>query len=135
MPVTNTLANPFPMPDATPSLLPCPFCGGAASLDDSVGGAFISCDLCEAQGPFIQCEQVDYPESMFMTVFVAPNRDTIEPPLKVVGDCNDEYYELREQATQKAEAAAAAAWNQRSPWQPIETAPADAVEILVLEGR
>jgi Lar family restriction alleviation protein len=30
---------------------------------------------------------------------------------------------------------AAAAWNQRNPWQPIETAPADAVEILVLEGR
>jgi Lar family restriction alleviation protein len=28
-----------------------------------------------------------------------------------------------------------AAWNQRSPWQPIETAPVDAVEILVLDGR
>ena len=30
---------------------------------------------------------------------------------------------------------AIAAWNQRSPWQPIETAPVDAVEILVLDGR
>lgn len=30
---------------------------------------------------------------------------------------------------------AAAGWNQRSPWQPIETAPVDAVEILVLDGR
>lgn len=118
----------------TPTLLPCPFCGGTASLDDSVGGAFVSCDLCVAQGPFIQCEHVDYPESMFMTVSVATNGVTIEPPLRVVGDCNDEYYELREQATQKAEAEAAAAWNQRGAWQPIETAPRDGTEILAWNG-
>jgi Lar family restriction alleviation protein len=34
-----------------------------------------------------------------------------------------------------AETLAAAAWNQRNTWQPIETAPVDAVEILVLDGR
>ena len=106
-----------------PSLLPCPFCGGTASLDNSVGGAFVSCDLCEAQGPFIQFEDVDYPESMITTVSMTHNGDTIEPPFRVVGPCNDEYYELREQATQKAEAAAAAAWNQRSAWQPLPSPP------------
>ena len=82
----------------TPTLLPCPFCGGTASLDDSVGGAFVSCDLCEAQGPFVKYE--GFPD----------------PPT------HDEFLQLVFQAKQKAEVTAAAAWNQRSAWQPIETA-------------
>ena len=86
----------------TPSLLPCPFCGGRACLDDSVGGAFVSCELCEAQGPFVEWERVDCPESML----------------------------LKKQAIQKAQAAAAAAWNQRSAWQPIETAPRDGRDFI-----
>ena len=76
-----------------PSLLPCPFCGGTASLDDSVGGAFVSCDLCEAQGPFVKYE--GFPD----------------PPT------HDEFLQLVFQAKQKAEVTAAAAWNQRSAWQ------------------
>ena len=91
----------------TPALLPCPFCGGTACLDDSVGGAFVSCELCEAQGPFVEWERVDYPESML----------------------------LKKQAIQKAQAAAAAAWNQRSAWQPIETAPADGTQFLAWDGK
>ena len=90
----------------TPSLLPCPFCGGTASLDDSVGGAFVSCDLCEAQGPFVKYE--GFPD----------------PPT------HDEFLQLVFQAKQKAEVTAAAAWNQRSAWQPIETAP-KGEEVLV----
>ena len=39
----------------TPALLPCLFCGGTASLDDSVGGLFVECDACEARGPFVCC--------------------------------------------------------------------------------
>ena len=50
------------MPDATtPNLLPCPFCGSTrVSIDDSVGGAFISCDLCEARGPFAEYRDDQY---------------------------------------------------------------------------
>ena len=89
-----------------PSLLPCPFCGGTASLDDSVGGAFVSCDLCEAQGPFVKYE--GFPD----------------PPT------HDEFLQLVFQAKQKAEVTAAAAWNQRSAWQPIETAPRDGRDFI-----
>lgn len=85
----------------TPALVPCPFCGGTASFDSSVGGVFVECDFCEARGPYIQVEEVGYPESMFTTVPI-----------------------------QKAKATAAAAWNQRSAWQSIETAPIDGTEIL-----
>ena len=99
----------------TPTLLPCPFCGGTASLRDStLSGIFVECDACDARGPCIEVERVGYPESMFTTVSIAPNGDTIEPPLRVVGRCNEEYYKFKKQATQKAEAAAAAAWNQRN---------------------
>ena len=78
----------------TPSLLTCPFCGGTASLDGSVGGFFVECDACEARGPFVECE-----------------------------DFSD--YQIG-----KAEQAAAAAWNQRSAWQPIETAPRDGRDFI-----
>jgi Lar family restriction alleviation protein len=78
----------------TPALLPCPFCGGTASLDCSVGGFFVECDACEARGPFVEYE--DFPDDQ-------------------IG---------------KAEQAAAAAWNQRSAWQPIETAPRDGRDFI-----
>jgi hypothetical protein len=106
-----------------------------------VNGIYVECDSCEARGPCIEVERVGYPESMFTTVSVAPNGDTIDTPLRVVGRCNDEYYKFKRQATQKAEAAAIAAWNQRSTWQPIETAPRGGkgsievpTEILVWDG-
>jgi len=114
------------MPDTTPNLLPCPFCGSTrVCIDDSVGGAFISCDLCEAQGPFVQYQQVNYPASMLRSISVTPNGDAINPPVTVVGQSNEGYKELREKATREAQSAAIAAWNQRSTWQPIETAPRD----------
>jgi hypothetical protein len=118
-----------------PALLPCPFCGSTrVSIDDLVGGVFVSCDLCEARGPFVDYTQVNYPASMFRSVSVAPNGDTIDPPVAVVGQSNDEYKELREKATREAQAAAIAAWNQRSAWQPIETAPRDGTKILAWDG-
>jgi hypothetical protein len=124
------------MTDITPVLAPCPFCGSTrARIDDSVAGAFVSCDLCEAQGPFVEYQQVNYSASMFRSVSVASNGDTIDPPVTVVGQSNDEYKELREKATREAQSTAIVAWNQRSPWQPIKMAPVDAVEILVLDGR
>ena len=108
----------------TPNLLPCPFCGSTrVSVDDSVGGVFVSCDLCEARGPFVDYTQVNYPASMFRSVSVAPNGDTIDPPLTVVGRSNDEYRELRQKARQEAEAAATTAWNQRNTWQPLPSPP------------
>ena len=117
----------------TPNLLPCPFCGSTrVSVDDSVGGVFVSCDLCEARGPFVDYTQVNYPASMFRSVSVAPNGDTIDPPLTVVGRSNDEYRELRQKARQEAEAAATTAWNQRNTWQPIETAPRDGTLVLTI---
>ena len=60
---------------------------------------------------------------MFTTISTTPNGDTVEPPLRVVGGFNDEYWKLKRQATQKAEEAAAAAWNQRSAWQPLPSPP------------
>ena len=71
-----------------PALLPCPFCGGTASLDWSVGGFFVECDACEARGPFVECE-----------------------------DFSDYQIGKAEQA------AATAAWNQRSAWQPLPSPP------------
>ena len=120
----------------TPALLPCPFCGGTALLRDSSGSGifFVECDSCDARGPCVEVERVAYPESMFTTISTTPNGDTVEPPLRVVGGFNDEYWKLKRQATQKAEAAAAAAWNQRSAWQPIETAPRDGTEVFVWDG-
>jgi len=104
------------MPDTTtPNLLSCPFCGSTrVSIDDSVGGVFVSCDLCEARGPFVDYRQVNYPARMLRSVSVAPNGDTTNPPVSVVGHSNEEYKELREKATREAEAAAIAAWNQRN---------------------
>ena len=49
----------------TPALLPCPFCGGTASLDCSVGGLFVECDACEARGPFVDYE--DFPDQQKAT--------------------------------------------------------------------
>jgi len=51
---------------------------------------------------------------MLRSVSVAPNGDTTNPPVSVVGHSNEEYKELREKATREAEAAAIAAWNQRN---------------------
>lgn len=115
--MTNPTPTPLtPMIDtATPSLLPCPFCGSTrVSIDDTVDGAFVSCDLCEAQGPFVEYQQVNYPANMYRLVSVAPNGDTINPPVTVVGHSNEEYKELREKARREAQAAAIAAWNQRN---------------------
>jgi len=124
------------MPDTTPNLPPCPFCGSTrVSIDDSVGGVFVSCDLCEAQGPFVEYQQVNYPASMLRSISVAPNGDAINPPVTVVGQSNEEYKELREKATREAQAAAIAAWNQRSAWQPIETAPRDGRKVLAWDGN
>jgi len=83
-----------------PTLLPCPFCGGA---DDDLscdvkeyGRAYAICGRCDIKGPVIQSEGIG----------------------------------LEQEAIEQA----AAAWNQRSAWQPIETAPRDESEVLVWDG-
>lgn len=104
----------------TTSLQPCPFCGSPkASLDGSVGGAFVSCDLCEARGPFIEYEQVNYPQSVLRTT---------DPPVKVVGQGNDEYLELQNKAMRAAKVAAVAAWNRRGASQSLPSQTATATE-------
>jgi Lar family restriction alleviation protein len=82
------------MTDATPNLLPCPFCGGTelsirTDLQSSI--AYVVCSNCDAQGP---------PAS------------------------------FAEMLWEKEEAAAG--WNQRSPWYPIETAPVDGTLVLTI---
>jgi Lar family restriction alleviation protein len=72
------------MPDTTPNLLPCPFCGSTGvGIDSSVGGAFVSCDSCEARGPFVEYR-------------------------------DDQYGRLQDKAVQDAKARAIATWNQRN---------------------
>lgn len=93
-------------------LNPCPFCGSTrVGIDDSVGGAFVSCDLCEARGPFVEYQQVNHPTSMLRPISSIPNGDIINPPVYVVGKSNEEYKELQKRARQEAQAAAIVAWN------------------------
>jgi len=102
MPVTNTLANPPPMPDATTNLLPCPFCGSADTDDvlycavDEYHRAYVTCSNCFAEGPVVSDEEIGSAAAI-------------------------------EQA--------AAAWNQRNTWRPIETAPRDGTWVLLAGGE
>jgi Lar family restriction alleviation protein len=85
------------MPDSTPSLLPCPFCGSADTDDvlycavDEYHRAYVTCSNCFAEGPVVHDKEIGSDEAI-------------------------------EQA--------AAAWNQRSTWQPIETAPRDGTDFI-----
>jgi Lar family restriction alleviation protein len=46
------------MPDTTPNLLPCPFCGSAdVSFDGESYHSFVVCGNCEAKGPAFSCEE------------------------------------------------------------------------------
>jgi transcription elongation factor Elf1 len=81
---------------STPDLLPCPFCASTrVGLDDSVGGSFVSCDLCEARGPSVEYELIDHLEGI-----------------------------SREVSVRDASAAAVAAWNQRNiTFKPLPESP------------
>jgi len=89
------------MPDSTPSLLPCPFCGSADTDDvlycavDEYHRAYVTCSNCFAEGPVVHDKEIGSDEAI-------------------------------EQA--------AAAWNQRSTWQPIETEPRDGTKVLAWDG-
>jgi len=46
------------MPDTTPNLLPCPFCGSAdISFHGESYHSFVVCGNCEAEGPAFSCEE------------------------------------------------------------------------------
>jgi hypothetical protein len=100
---------------STPDLLPCPFCASTrVGLDDSVGGSFVSCDLCEARGPSVEYELIDHLEGISRAVSVAPSGDAIDPSVKIACQSNGECMELRQRVMRDASAAAIAAWNQRN---------------------
>ena len=89
----------------TPALLPCPFCG--ATDDDNDLRRVIDG---EWENCWIECDKCG-----------AQGPHVAMQPAKNLAD-------------DEASAAAAAAWNQRSAWQPIETAPRDGTEVFVWDG-
>ena len=88
----------------TPALLPCPFCGGN--------------DLSFRT----EMEGDDYRTVIECTDYV------------VCGNCGAKGPPVSSTEMLWEETAAAAAWNQRSAWQPIETAPRDGTKILAWDG-
>ena len=103
---------------ARSSLLPCPFCGATDDDNDlrrvigyEYENCWIECDKCGAQGPHV-------------TIKTLPRGVSTEDFIKAKNLVDDE-----------ASAAAAAAWNQRGAWQPIETAPRDGTKILAWDGQ
>ena len=102
----------------TPALLPCPFCGAADDdndlrriIDCEWENAWVECDKCGAQGPNV-------------TIKLLPR-----------GLSTEDFIKAKNLADAEASAAAAAAWNQRSAWQPIETAPRDGTRLLTWDGE
>jgi Lar family restriction alleviation protein len=100
-----------------PTLLPCPFCGSADDndlrrvIDGEWENAWIECDRCGAQGPYAAMQQL---------------------PIDNISD--EDFIKAKRLVDAEASAAAIAAWNQRSAWQPIETAPRDGAWILAWDG-
>ena len=93
----------------TPTLLPCPFCGATdddnylwRAVDGEWENAWIECINCGAQGPNVAMQG-----------------------LPIDNISNEDFINAKNLADDEASAAAASAWNQRSAWQPIETAPRD----------
>jgi Lar family restriction alleviation protein len=107
------------MLDATPNLLPCPFCGSADDdndlrrvIDGEWENAWIECDRCGAQGPHVAMQQL---------------------PIDNISD--EDFIKAKRLVDAEASAAAIAAWNQRNTWQPIETAPRDGTWVLLAGGE
>jgi Lar family restriction alleviation protein len=101
----------------TPTLLPCPFCGATDDDNDlrrvigyEYQNVWIECDKCGAQGPHV-------------TIKTLPR-----------GVSTEDFIKAKRLVEAEASAAAAAAWNQRSAWQPIETAPRDGTTVLLWNG-
>lgn len=46
--MTSPVSTPLPQSEATPGLLPCPFCGSALLEDRAV---WVACTSCDAAGP------------------------------------------------------------------------------------
>jgi Lar family restriction alleviation protein len=102
----------------TPALLPCPFCGSADDdndlrrvIDGEWENVWIECDRCGAQGALAAMQQL---------------------PIDNISD--EDFIKAKRLVDAEASAAAIAAWNQRSAWQPIETAPRDGTQILGWDG-
>ena len=89
---------------ATPNLLPCPFCG--------------SSDLSFRT----EMEGIDCRTAIECTDYVA------------CGNCGAQGPPVGSTEMLWEDTAAAAAWNQRSAWQPIETALGDGSEVFVWDG-
>ena len=97
----------------TPTLLPCPFCGSTDDdndlrrvIDGEWENAWIECDKCGAQGPHVAMQPL---------------------PLDL---STEDFIKVKNLTDAEASAAAATAWNQRSAWQPIETAPRDGRDFI-----
>ena len=86
----------------TPTILPCPFCGSEASLEDKRLLWVVRCSGC---GACVLGDRAPEPEQELPESYWEPLRQSAV-------DC----------------------WNQRSAWQPIETAPRDGTEILAWDG-
>ena len=102
----------------TPALLPCPFCGATDDdnslrrvIDGEWENCWIECDKCGAQGPHVAMQQ-----------------------LRIDDISDEDFIKAKNLADDEASAAAATAWNQRSAWQPIATAPGGGTEVFVWDG-
>ena len=90
----------------TPTLLPCPFCGATDDDNDlrrvigyEYQNVWIECDKCGAQGPHV-------------TIKTLPR-----------GVSTEDFIKAKRLVEAEASAAAAAAWNQSSTWQPLLDRP------------
>ena len=86
----------------TPTILPCPFCGSEASLEDKRLLWVVRCSGC---GACVLGDRAPEPEQELPESYWEPLRQSAV-------DC----------------------WNQRSAWQPIETALGDGTEVFVWDG-
>ena len=95
-----------------PVLAPCPFCGSADDesgrvIDSEWENAWIECGKCGAKGPPVAMQQL---------------------PIENIS--TEDFIEAKRLVDAEASASAAIAWNQRSTWQPIETAPRDGRDFI-----